>query len=1153
MTIDREREIFRALLARKTLPAQTEAIVSEEPLVVVSAGAGTGKTWTLAWRFLWAVAMGRAQVGQILTLTFTDKAATEMAERIRSLMESVLMELPDEMATTRTFLKEGLSRLDEAYVSTIHSFASRVIRESGLSLAIDPSSRVVSSPEEDLFWRQMADGLDRLDGRWIGGNLSGDSRKRALSILEDDVTGELLSSYGPEAVVSFSKSLMDICASRGDSPKSLWEWADDIDTRHDRVATEILKAIHPLWEETYFLWLGPGGILPGVALDGTAFSDRLRGLVERWSTYEEDLDLPLFLEDLTETLKGARGKLAQNIGSLLPEGSVKAHRDSLLNRSFLWALSRSGWSQRELDLTSGLLRLAGICWLCWDSRKAGRGLIAFDDMLTMAGLALERNRAYSDRFREILVDEFQDTNGLQDGIIRSLADPGGSRLFLVGDLKQSIYRFRHADLSLFGRYISESRRVGGKYVSLDVSFRTRDLLLEKVNKLFSTIWKDGLGRSLPVGYEPLKPPVDSVWHGSRQGVSVPPCELLLVPLEEERISAEERRFRSVDMIARRLISMVGKEDVWDKDSEAVRKALWRDVAILVPTRTIFPAIQRVMGDLWGIPLHFEKNTSYYARTEVQDCVSLLRYLSDPEDELALAGFLCSPFSSVSLGEAHRILSEAEDGDLSDLVGRRHPDLMNRLDLLREIGRMKGASSVIEILGSDGSVLERFAEWKRRGVAANLRRTVDLLREYESTLGRGLSGAASWIGEALSRRAKEEEAGAVGPEENVVRVMTVHASKGLEFPVVVLAWCDGKGAGFPSSLLSSSHLGAALSKDDGEEEPLSRRVHEFLEEEAEREESERLFYVACTRARDCLILAGSENPPEGTWLSIVLDSGLALPTHGPEEGESPVRQGVTALPARGPVVMGGPPAGGLDRISPTSWALYRHCPYGWRLKFRQGMGLSWGYSDGDAMGGADLGTMAHWILARWNFSRSGLGKILSRDRSVVPPDIRHLWRDEDARGLVSDWLERLADSEEGERLRKLHEMGRLKREVPFRVPLDDGPMLVGSIDVMWEDGGEFFIRDYKTTASEAPSGLYEDQLRLYGLAVVLAFSPASVDMGLYRLREGCRVDGVSLNPFVDWQDLADRVRRDCLSAVSGPWDPSVDRCEGCPFAPSCLSR
>ncbi|EFC91279.1 UvrD/REP helicase [Dethiosulfovibrio peptidovorans DSM 11002] len=1151
MTIDREIASLTDMVNSATLPAQKEAITAEESLVVVSAGAGTGKTWTLAWRFVWAVATGRARAGEILTLTFTDKAATEMAERIRLLMEGLLPKTK-ELPTVAAALREGLESLEDSYISTIHSFSSRVIRESGLSLDLDPASRVVSAPEEDLFWSQMTDCLDRLDRRWVGRNLSGEVRDFGIALMEDPMTLELLENYGPSGVVRFARGLMDISSSRGDRPEDLLSWAEELDERHEAVIAPLIAASVEEWRSIHRMWCGPRGILSGLTLGDTKLGIRLAGLRDRWC---EDIDEDRyidFLRDLCEAIKGARGKLADSIASLLPEEKVKDHRESILSRSFIWNLAEEGWSQRELDLTRGLLRLVALCWFCWESRKSGRGLIAFDDMLLHAGRALERNREYAGRFKEVLVDEFQDTNGLQDRLIRSVVSDGDARLFLVGDLKQSIYRFRHADLSLFGSYISKARK-GGRYVSLDVSFRTRDVLLDRVNRLFGHIWRDGLGATLHHRYESLRPPVDQPWHGARQDVSVAPWEnIILEAGEDEKLSAEDRRDRSASLLAAKLTGMVGEETIWDKAESSARTMRWRDVAILVPSRTLFPSIQRVLGDLWGIPLHFEKNTGYYARTEVQDCVALLRCLFDREDHLALAGYICSPFSGLSLADGSRLLDRSAGKDLSEELRGQYPEIFARLERWREIGLVQGASRVMEELVADGAVLDRFAEWKRRGVAANLRRTVDLLREYESTLGNGLSGAASWLGEALRKRAKEEEAGAVGPDEDVVRVMTVHASKGLEFPVVVVAGCDSNGKGFPSSLMPSAYLGAALSRDDGGNgDPISRKVHRLLEETAEKEESERLFYVACTRARDCLMLSGSWDPPEDSWFDMAIRSG-EVDKASDVDGDPPERSIERSLPERGPIVTISGSPGGLERISATSWALYRHCPYGWRLRFRQGLDLTWEQPDGETGGGPDMGSLAHWILARWDFSVDGLEKLLSSERSLLPGDLRPIWGDRETKDRLRGWLVDLISSEEGRKLRPLRDSGYLMREAPFRVPLKDGPLLVGAVDVMWPgDDGAYSIRDYKITLEGgAPEGLYEDQLRFYGLAVTLGMDASSVDMALWRLRERGRSEKVFLSPFEDWEGLAEEIRKDSLEAAAGPWPKREDRCESCPFFRRC---
>lgn len=1147
MTNRSDEKALRSFLERRALPAQAEAITAEEPLVAVSAGAGTGKTWTLAWRFLWAVATGRSRAGQILTLTFTDKAALEMESRIRSLAEEALSDLPadPELKDIRSNLEGGLLELDDGYISTIHSFARRVIRESGLSLAADPASRVVSGPERDLFWSRTEEALDRLDRRWAPGR---------REVFESKTTREILSLYGPKEVASFCQNLVDLCAGRGDGPEDLDRWAGDVESGHKEALREVILSLKPLWEKEYLRWFGPGGIMDEIEPDGSEFSKKLAALAKGRSRYESDPGL--FVKDLHDKLKNARGKLSEYVGSSLPQGAVKDYRTFIGKWLPFLNLAMSGWSEKELELTSGLLSIGAMCWDAWERWKARRGLTSFDDMLAMAGKALSGSPSYALRFKEILIDEFQDVSGVQDLLIRSLRENRAEppRLFLVGDPKQSIYRFRHADLSLFGKYLAEAKKPGGKYVALDVSFRTRDDLLDKTSKLFSGIWKDGLGGSLKASYEPLRPPSESPWHRSRQDISVPAWQVLLTPRGEDGEPAEEKRERSAREIAKKLISIKESCTVWDKDALSARPMAWRDAAVLVRTRTAFPALRKVLGDRCGIPLHFEKNTAYYGRSEVEDCVSLLRCLADPKDELALGGYLSSPLSSLSLEEAETLISKAPPGGLWKAAAELYPKITKELLSLRETGRMKGASSVMEVLVSRGELLEGYAPWRRRDAAANLRRAVDLLREYEAVLGRGLIGPSSWIARALRQRVREEEPSPAGQDEDAVRAMTVHAAKGLEFPVVILPFCDEKPKGSRPSARVSGRLGAVISESKIKEAS-GPRVHGFLEEKAQREEEERLFYVACTRARDCLIMEGAHDPipREGAWLTEILKRGLPFEFSGEKsDGAAPRKVPDKApVPKCGPVIRTGSAPGGLERMSPTSWALYRHCPKAWRLRFRQGLELPWGRSTDGEPGGADLGSMVHWILERWDFSKKGLGELLNRDAATVPPDIRGIFTGE-SRDLAVSWLEALLESPEGERLRDLDEKGRLKREVPFRVPLKDGPLLAGSVDVMWKEGESYFIRDYKTAASADFPGFYSDQVRLYGLAVHAVFSPESVDMGLYAVRDRWEVRPVTLSPYRSWQELEDQVREDAASASAGPWEPRTDRCGQCPFRDFCLS-
>ena len=256
MRIDSTRTLL-SRLRKETLPSQFEAITAEDPLVVVSAGAGTGKTWTLAWRFLWAFLSERADITEILTLTFTEKAAQEMKDRIEMLLKKVRQEYP----ALEKRASRGLEHLEEAYISTIHSFAMRTIKERGIHLDVDPQARVLSAPEERAFWVEIEKRLDQLDPGEHG-NMSllqnGSNRKDGLG---KALLADLVNSYRPDGIAQLVSSMISLFSSLGKDPTYLENWAEDLQNRDAELAEVLQNLYAPDWGSTWETWLGTEGIL----------------------------------------------------------------------------------------------------------------------------------------------------------------------------------------------------------------------------------------------------------------------------------------------------------------------------------------------------------------------------------------------------------------------------------------------------------------------------------------------------------------------------------------------------------------------------------------------------------------------------------------------------------------------------------------------------------------------------------------------------------------------------------------------------------------------------------------------------------------------------------------------------------------------------
>ncbi|MDR1377562.1 MAG: UvrD-helicase domain-containing protein [Synergistaceae bacterium] len=1276
------------ILPEGTPAGQERAVTCDDELITVGAGAGTGKTWVLSARFARLLFSDRESLPQnILTLTFTEAAAREMQDRIKNRVFDLIARRPKEERLRWQPVKDGF---DETWISTIHSFASRLIRESGLSLDIDPRSGVAGAPQEEVFWGALESALENLDFVPLVPWGSGDAvlRETAALLEHDRTLLAALEKWGAFTLRNLAQKATELHGSLGHSWRTLLLWAQEAeeagnapDAQTRKTSEAVLELLQPRWAEAWRLWRTIFTELGGDIFDARSKAlakteakrpspvISLAELLESWGellsrTEEPEVDVQrAFYFELCSRLSGDRSKLFKAIGERLGQTSSQ-WRDAQSSCSSLSDFPLGApLSGPEQLLRESLLRLCAFAWGAWDETKRRRGLLSFSDMIRFAAESIFKDPR-TKGFKHVLIDEFQDTDPQQDAMIRALREKEGAKLFLVGDPKQAIYRFRHADLTLFADYVLQSR-ASGSDVTLDVSFRTRVALMERINSLFAHIWRDGLGvgkRMESLKFAPLSVPESP----QRDLATVPPFTLLLSVRKGQKDKARERLNETLAQTFARWVEE--GRTVWDKDQCCLRPARWKDFAILTPTRGEYELLEDAF-EKEGIPVVLEKNMSYFSRGEVLDVVNTLRTVAFPEDETALAGWLASPFSGESQREVQGCLQTCSSGlSLRQAMEERLPDTVERVARLRHLGSLRGPSAVLSHLLEDRRWLACFDAFRRLRVVGNVNRAITLARQYESGVSPSLAGCAQWLDTALRADRAIEEPEWLDENADAVHVMTVHASKGLEFPVVAVVRTDrGILANSPVTLDTSKTMGVAFSdipdmmkqgesteKGETAEEvkAYSLKWERALSAQSELEESTRLFYVAATRARDALILCGvlSEDSKghrsvkADSWLSWTLDwlaeersdqvedwrdlegPPLLFAEENQEENQSMVLLSFPTFPnkirvdvdkvekdkvekiekvnknAAQSLALPLPNAEtALSRLSATSFALFEWCPFGWRMRHRQGLDLRWEIPDGldDKTGGSKLGSLAHWILARWDMRTETLGEWLDNETLArrLPTALRDVWRNTGNKEALRKWLFNFSCSDEGRLLAAAEEAGELRRENPFSVLLEKlgnrtegltrlpgsfltgrlpmleaaseerktgllggfpGVRLVGATDVLWQERGQWHVRDYKITLSNnAPVELYRAQLAFYALAIRLLAEGQGlpfdgVDVGLIFLREGGRLgDTRNFSKEGDWATMGDQVITAARVAAQGPWVPRREHCRRCPWRSKCL--
>lgn len=1215
-------------------PEQRSAIRSTKPFIVVSAGAGTGKTHTLARRFAWLLAIDpTCRVDQILTLTFTQLAAQEMRERIRKTLCEWYARNPKSLS----HLRDAIERMDEAYISTIHSFAFRVIRESGLDLDIDPGASLVSDPMEREFWADYAWCLDTLSHSRVTSGLDEDWRARFMETVSRHEYGAFLNYYDGKKLSDLSRGASELHGSMNRTP----EWLSNMDRKGEAISEAWRRVVADLsvhWECVWEIWqrlLFPT-VIPAVNRKNK-FDLRLYELSREYenpsaSTREKGF---FFVKLINHALKDPRGKIKDLIEETIGRKLVE-WRDGYRERAALTeAILSPALCEVESLIRGMLLDLAAVGWRRWEMERKRAGVLSFSDQIRYAGSILFSNPSYSSRFRHVMIDEFQDIDSIQERFVSSMvaawdSEGGGhgKTLFVVGDIKQSIYGFRHANPALFAEYIDRATTSDrGVHIPLSCSYRMNGAMMDGIDAVFGNLWRDGVigGGEVPlVRYDSLKHPADEPWWTKRNGSLCPsrPLELLLhVQGDREDggrhgFGKEDKRRIVASGVARRLRDLVESgEAVWDKSPAdgtppAFRPMSWKDVSILVPTRTSYPVLERAFEDA-GIPVVFDGGRKLLARGEVRDIVNLLRLLDKPGDEYALAGWIESPFSGLEPGFAAVLVDEAilrggpsgrvAAGSIVALFAEKCPVEAARLERLRRVARFDSPSAALFPLLEDLAWLDRYEPHLRLQVLANVHRNIDIVREYERSVDKSLSACADYLGREMREASEAEEPGFRENGRDAVRVMTIHASKGLEFPVVVLMEIDAKAKRSGSERVLPSRLFGVVSSKLPRFSPTgglqketfqstTARCHSYMEEEESRREEERLLYVAMTRAKERLICCGSVRQEEETevpyaatkerssWLDWILAangaSGDPFPVNFIDETaveERPVRASsesgsgmdVSVTQRKSPPSFKGDPR--LARFSASAYALVSWCPMAYRMRYRQGMELKWEMPDGDGYGGADMGTLAHWVMREWDFDPETLEKYLPlalekkdlrRVSSNVPTDLLPVFESGAVRRVVREWLEAFACTEDCAALRRLFLRGVLSKERSFRVPFA-GTRLVGSIDLYWEDDEGFHIRDWKITPEEsAPEALYLRQIYFYSLAASLA-SPENMsrraDMGLIYLRPGdSGKTPVKSNLVFDRNAIENDVATMARLCVTGPFEPMRRRCGVCPFRKTCIA-
>jgi ATP-dependent exoDNAse (exonuclease V) beta subunit len=1027
----------------------------------VEAAAGTGKTTLLVERLLSIVREGKAELDDVAAITFTEKAAAELKVRLREKLEEQIR--GDANAELRQRYSRALEQLDRTRISTIHAFAASLLRERPVEAGVDPGFVQLDQMGSQLL-------LDDVWQRWSQEQLV-DLPPVLRRLFALEVPLDKMRALARKLLENRDIAMLPGPARPPNPINGIW----------GEITGEVrqLQALESACHDTSDI--------------GFEQIQQLKSLVEQTGASDLDRERALLLDLKVNPRSGAKAKWAP--GACDEQKEICRRIRNLLDSAP--AQLGPSLAAEVLEWLKGFLQAVE-----WEKRE--RGVLDFQDLLLKArDLVRDRLdvRAYFQQsIRYLLVDEFQDTDPLQAELVFLLAEENAvatdwrqvtlapDKLFLVGDPKQSIYRFRRADIQI---YATAKRKLGELHQPLVIrqNFRSSPRLLRTINSLFQPQMEAG---EYQAAYVPLEPAPERLNAG-------PGLALLFPSADSATSNMPEYLQTEAGLIAGFIRHICGSADgpvkIWDKKAGAARRPCFADIALLFPVTTGLAYYEEALRSR-GVPFQIDAGRQFYARRETRDLMSVLGAIDDPENAIALVAALRSPFFGLSDadlllyrhggGTLHYLRKEAEDFPrMAQCLGqlRRWHQLRPEISLAALVDTVLNESCVLQFFlllpGGDQA-------------AANLLRVVELARRFENETGACLRSFVGWLEQRAESEPAEADASIGDEREDSVHLLTIHAAKGLEFPVVALAGMACSQRTGENMLVDHGSGQIELALKCGEHKLSSANFDQLLDQEQKRGQTEdlRLFYVAATRAKDCLIVP--RLAPENNRSRRFLDFADPLSAYGDRPEQTIETDGVLLF--RGEDL----PA------SESSSAVFLRdvgalTPEGERVSSILAEREQW-RAELEALGVGEAGIVPASRDGRGDVHASdGYGadaastalgtafhRIMSQVLSADDPSLAAIIESAAAgaslsarSALLQDWVTRTLGSPLLARARKAAQVW---REIPFCIPYQ-GQIREGCIDLLFAEGERMILVDYKTdevTAAQLPEAVeaHRVQLDLY---------------------------------------------------------------------------
>ncbi len=874
------------MMARNWTKDQHAAIYARESDVLVAAAAGSGKTAVLVERIIERITDEKHPIDldRLLVVTFTNAAAAEMRQRIISALTQRI-----ELNPENKNLRRQLALLPKASITTIHSFCLRVLRSNFNLLGLDPGFRLAETTENELLRLSALEEV--MEEMYEDPIYSDDFLK---------LTEAYLNIKNQDNFYILINQIYDFSMSLPNPELWLYQAASAFNCSDVTSIDEITfgKVILRAGKDVLRSIIDKYNLMIQMSMDDCDSDEMTALLIDEKKLFSAFLDADTYsalysgihdfsFRTVPRVKKGESPRNREDIRRIRDD-IKKSEMEKLKGDLFLFT------DQEQVDILSKLFplmqclsELVRRLTVRFDEKKDAKNLLNYNDLehgcykllVNEDGTPTELAETLKGQYDEILIDEYQDTSALQEAIFSSIKNEKGT--FLVGDVKQSIYRFRNTNPELFRekkeRYFEDENATERKII-LSKNFRSKSHVLESINFIFSRIMSEGAGEIDYNEEEMLYPGAE---YPEMKRPIPKDTEICIVDMDSEESETEDESEDSAELetveaeaiITAKKITALIENQYEVSGKNGVRPIRYRDICVLMrSTKHSADIFAKILTD-YGIPCYSDAGSSFLQSEEIITMMSLLKIIDNPHQDIPLLSVLRSQLYAFTTDELAEIRLAKKYSDYYDAIieralikdglGNKLKDFLERLNVFREKSRLLNTAELIWYLYMETGFYEAQATLPGGNLRRmNLRLLYTRASSYEKTGLKGLYMFINFIDKYQSTGGDYDAARNLGEEQDVVRIMSIHKSKGLEFPVVILAGIGKRfnTEEFKRKVFFHSQLGYGPQYIDTDfgitYHNVARAAVKHVLHAENLSEELRILYVALTRAREKLIMVGS---------------------------------------------------------------------------------------------------------------------------------------------------------------------------------------------------------------------------------------------------------------------------------------------------------